>query len=368
LAQLTISNYDYELVAKIGAGNFGAVYAGVKKSTGEMVAITCIKDPLLPEQQRDFIRELVILAQNEHPATLRLIGFSITPAPGRTSELGPIHITPIMPNGHLDAMLKAARSGRPLPGWTPTMKSKCVFGIAVGMAYMHSKEVMHRDLKPENVFLDPNFEPVIADFGISRVCKDGDLSRTMGTVGTPLYMAPEIFGEETGPGPAYDVRVDVYSFAMLLYMFFCPDTTLKFTPGQPPRSAQQLMMHVLSGTRFIKPDKIPDFYWELIQQCWAPAWGTRPFFPDIVNEFLRSHEYAFDGTDMKALEEYENRLISAQNIPGIAPRELAADVEFDDELDAILSGSASPTLTMSMTKTFGASMTESLNVSRRKFK
>ena len=47
---------------------------------------------------------------------------------------------------------------------------------------------MHRDLKPENILLDAALSPKVGDFGTSRELLGG----TMGSVGTPLYSAPEV--------------------------------------------------------------------------------------------------------------------------------------------------------------------------------
>jgi len=71
---------------------------------------------------------------------------------------------------------------------------------------------MHLDLKPANVLMDKNYNAKISDFGLSRVTKSINYS---GLVGTPLYMAPEIFiSQEISPA------VDVYSYGLVLFSLF----------------------------------------------------------------------------------------------------------------------------------------------------
>jgi serine/threonine protein kinase len=59
------------------------------------------------------------------------------------------------------------------PARTPTDTAKIVVGIALGMAYLHSRRVLHRDLKPTNIFIDQAMRARIGDFGFSKV---GDLN------------------------------------------------------------------------------------------------------------------------------------------------------------------------------------------------
>lgn len=84
---------------------------------------------------------------------------------------------------------------------------------AKGMNYLHELEppVIHRDLKSENLLIDENMNCKVADFGICTFKCSTDY--TMTSVGTPIYMAPEIICKTSR---AYTTKVDVYSFGILL--------------------------------------------------------------------------------------------------------------------------------------------------------
>ncbi|CAE7363263.1 unnamed protein product [Symbiodinium natans] len=84
--------------------------------------------------------------------------------------------------------------------------------IAEGLQHMHSRGFAHGDLKPANILLSDaqHLQVKLADFGHSKVVND---VLTADIVGTPLYMAPELFARQ-----AFDARAaDLWSLGVILY-------------------------------------------------------------------------------------------------------------------------------------------------------
>lgn len=80
--------------------------------------------------------------------------------------------------------------------------------ILEGLLYLHSHEppVIHRDLKCDNIFINGNQGEVkIGDLGLAAILRKSHAARC---VGTPEFMAPEVYSEE------YNELVDIYSFGM----------------------------------------------------------------------------------------------------------------------------------------------------------
>merc|ERR1719197_2418107 len=94
-----------------------------------------------------------------------------------------------------------------------TMKTLCE-----ALTYLHAQNIVHRDLKPENILLKDGSEnsPIkIADFGLARMMKKGDMMKT--ACGTPGYVAPEVLQNK-----GYDSgAVDVWSAGVVLYILLC---------------------------------------------------------------------------------------------------------------------------------------------------
>ena len=62
--------------------------------------------------------------------------------------------------------------------------------------YMHNQGLAHRDLKCENIFLDENFNLILADFGFAGPIQGRDGEGKLKTyLGTSNYKAPEIILE-----------------------------------------------------------------------------------------------------------------------------------------------------------------------------
>lgn len=83
--------------------------------------------------------------------------------------------------------------------------------ICSALEVCHQKNIIHRDIKPANLFVSPNGDFKIGDFGVAKELEK--TSGAMSTKGTYYYMAPEVAHSQR-----YDATVDIYSLGIVLYM------------------------------------------------------------------------------------------------------------------------------------------------------
>lgn len=88
------------------------------------------------------------------------------------------------------------------------LRVKIAHDIAQGLLYLHNRTIVHRDIKCANVLIDDKWRAVLGDYGFAR---KADSARAMTMCGSDEYMAPEVIW-----GDPYDVRVDMYSFGLVL--------------------------------------------------------------------------------------------------------------------------------------------------------
>ena len=104
--------------------------------------------------------------------------------------------------------------------------------LVKALSQAHQKGIVHLDLKPSNILLNEFQEPVILDFGISKVVELAweSISMSTGIFGTPRYMAPEQFASEQKPNSDLH-QIDIWAVGVLFYEILVNDHPLGVDDG-----------------------------------------------------------------------------------------------------------------------------------------
>jgi serine/threonine protein kinase len=82
--------------------------------------------------------------------------------------------------------------------------------VCAAVGAVHGAGLLHRDIKAQNVVRESNGRVVLMDFGTGEPLRASGGSNRL--VGTPLYLAPEIFA-----GRQASIKSDLYSIGVLLF-------------------------------------------------------------------------------------------------------------------------------------------------------
>jgi serine/threonine protein kinase len=205
---------SYRVLARLGEGGMGAVYAAEHVRTGRRYALKVLHldRRASAEARRRFEREARAAGSIGHPGIAAVHDFDTT------SDGVTFLVMDLLHGETLEQRL--ARVGT-LP-WPAAVAVTCDVGSALQAA--HAAGFLHRDLKPSNVFFAQGEaaaggaatgeRTVLLDFGLAKPL-DATASRVTATgaaAGTPLYMPPE-----QARGEPVDVRADVYGLAAVLF-------------------------------------------------------------------------------------------------------------------------------------------------------
>ncbi|MBK9752018.1 MAG: protein kinase [Nannocystis sp.] len=208
----------FHVLEKLGEGGMGEVYAAFDPELDRRVAIKVLHSDHGESQERRerLIREAQALARVSHPNVVQVF------------EVG-LH------REHVFVAMEYVR-GESLAQWLDHQPDPPDWRVVVdhfiaagqGLTAVHAAGLVHRDFKPANTIVGADGRTRILDFGLVRATALDDshelpyphtparlehsLTAMGSVVGTPGYMAPEVF-----LGQRADARSDQYSFCVALY-------------------------------------------------------------------------------------------------------------------------------------------------------
>lgn len=153
-------------------------------------------------------------------------------------------------------------------------KLRLFLQMAYAVKHLHDTGIAHRDLKLENFFVRKYRHVCLGDFGLSTFA----MERTQpSSVGTPLYVAPEVLGKKR----RYDPRSsDIYSLGICYYaiIFLC----------MPINETNTTKLWELKKFSISVPKIIIGGVSELIEKMLSVKPSERPNIEEVVCELKKN--------------------------------------------------------------------------------
>ena len=196
----------YTIHRIIGYGNFAVVYEASPASDKlpEKIALKVMRpDPTMAPFQREavakrFAREAEVASSIVHPNIVRVYDYSISYDTG----------VPYIALEYVDGVTLNRVDAAHLSYQEAIHVIK---QVAEALSAIHAGGILHRDIKPRNILITTDYTAKLTDFGIVKTLDSG-LTRSYSLIGTPQYMAPEVFNEHET-----DCRSDLFSLGIVAY-------------------------------------------------------------------------------------------------------------------------------------------------------
>jgi serine/threonine protein kinase len=285
---------DIELGRLLDTGSFSCVYEGTlsrdKVEPKPVYAIKYLRENVTEREDTyvtgsvDLALEASILSKLMHENVIRVHGYRsgcISQSFGE-AERGFFLVMDLLFDT-CDKRLDRWRRARDVSRWSmrqspDTLRIReriedVAVGVANGMAYIHSRNIIYRDLKPQNIGFNEAGEVKIFDFGLARETDSlGNLRQMTGNAGTPRYMSPEIARNEH-----YGFASDVYSFSILLWEIVTLDKPFDSIKSLPQFNDEVVRRHHRPPLKKVHSLGLRT----LLQQCWHRDQNQRPTFKQV---------------------------------------------------------------------------------------
>ncbi len=198
----------YDIRTFLGRGAMGRVYLAQHRDLHRPVALKILA-PQVALENSDY----VLRFQNEGRAAASLVHPHIVTVHA-IGEANGYHFLEMefLPGQSLHNLIRAEKRLEPIRA------TRIGYQISEGLSLAHANGMIHQDLKPDNILMSHQGFPKLADFGLAKRLA-GLQGAPAGLMGTPHFMAPELFRGEAA-GPASDVyALGVTYFLMLTGMY-----------------------------------------------------------------------------------------------------------------------------------------------------
>ncbi|KAL7700338.1 protein kinase [Lotmaria passim] len=262
---------NYRILKSLGHGSCGKVKLAYDEVESRLVAIKSVRrvDPrkrlggltTAQKQYNAFMREVEVMKRLRHRNIVSLYEVIDDPSADKLYL-----VMQYVDKGVVAKVEVRANSDYVCDPVPPPQLAYYAREMLTGLQYLHRHDVVHRDLKPDNILVSKDGHAYLADFGVAETFDTSYLQRresimqqsmamsvagsraggpqVLGTKGTPLFIAPELWDG----AKSYGKPVDMWAMGVTLFTllvgklpFRSPEdiTDATYTPTVPEEFGEQ---------------------------------------------------------------------------------------------------------------------------------
>lgn len=198
----TLTFEGYDVLKQVGKGAYGVVFKVRSKKEKTIYALKTIDISKMDKKTlTNSLNEIRILCSIDHP---NVVGYK----EAFVQDTKLCVVMEYVGGGDLYERVTSCKN----KGYCITEESIWKYSTQImnGLKALHDLKIIHRDIKSANIFLSDDYETVkLGDLNVAKVAKEEYASTQ---IGTPYYLAPEIWTNER-----YDFRCDIFSMGCVMF-------------------------------------------------------------------------------------------------------------------------------------------------------
>lgn len=256
-----ISIKDFRILQSLGYGAFSSVYLVKYKKTNKLYAMKVMDKNILIEQKHlhYIITEFNVLKQVNDCSFILTLHFAFQTA------------------NYLFMVIDYCSQGDITHLESITHPRVLFAELILAFEYLHNKNIIYRDLKPENILLSEDGHIKLCDFNLAKENID-DHSRAMSFCGSPMYLSPEMLGQN-----GVNKKADIYGIGLIIYEI------LTGKPAFYTTNPQELYSNIAHNTINFNAKGINEVQRDLLQKILVKEPSNR-----LTLEQIKHHEYFKD--------------------------------------------------------------------------
>lgn len=256
----------FQIISYKGAGSFGETYKVLHTGLEQIWALKFSKKMNCVEEIQKVLTEAQVQVQFENDNIVKVYDVDKYES---DKNLYIYIAMEYMSNGTLGSFMKTH--------FISVKNSIDLFiKILFALEYMHGQGYLHRDIKPDNILLDENYNPKLADFGLSNTFEECLKNPN----GYTTHLAPEWFQTMQS-----NVQTDIYAAGITLY---------------------RIINNYANWSQIIKDSKINNK--DLIGGKLVSKIGFTPWIPDKLMRIINKATNKDPNKRYKSSTEFKNAL------------------------------------------------------------